>query len=304
MPLHQDRSLFCRHPEECQNWRADRSQLRRIYTRRPRASYLSMPTNRGSATAIEVISAGGSHTPAFLILTGAVHQSAFYRIPELHDDAVIAVSTSGFTNDEPSLEWLNHFDKHTAQKTTGQYRLLIIDGHGSDHTVEFIQYADDNIRGQALKAPTIQSAFRKTGIVSWNPKPILDQIQALHPTSPREVTTPPPNNWSSSPFDAPYILRHLNNAASKIEDIQEAMGELQPALKTEMDRLIRGAVVQSAELRQTMKGLARTKMAEDLRKQRKVGRNRLLQSKGARGWGGSLRYLTAVEWFGSLKKRS
>ncbi|EFZ03326.2 transposase [Metarhizium robertsii ARSEF 23] len=287
-----------------------------------------MPTNRGSATAIEVISAGGSHTPAFLILTGAVHQSAFYRIPELHDDAVIAVSTSGFTNDEPSLEWLNHFDKHTAQKTTGQYRLLIIDGHGSDHTVEFIQYADDNtldilvrdgclhitkseflatiesVRGQALKAPTIQSAFRKTGIVSWNPKPILDQIQALHPTSPREVTTPPPNNWSSSPFDAPYILRHLNNAASKIEDIQEAMGELQPALKTEMDRLIRGAVVQSAELRQTMKGLARTKMAEDLRKQRKVGRNRLLQSKGARGWGGSLRYLTAVEWFGSLKKRS
>ncbi|KID81679.1 transposase [Metarhizium guizhouense ARSEF 977] len=306
---------------------------RMVVTRRPRASYLGMPTNRESATAIEAISAGGSHTPAFLILTGAVHQSAFYRIPELHDDAAIAVSTSGFTNDELSLEWLKHFDKHTAQKTTGQYRLLIIDGHGSHHTVEFLQYAEDHsiilfglpphlthilqpldvvvfqplkhyhaealdilvrdgclhitkseflatiesVRGQAFKAPTIQSAFRKTGIVPWNPQPILDQIQALHPTSPREVTNPPPNNLSSSPYDTPYTLRHLNKVASKIEDLQVALEELQPALKTEMDRFIRGALVQSTELRQTMKDLARTKMAEDLRKQRKVGKNRPLQ---------------------------
>ncbi|KJK73315.1 hypothetical protein H634G_11550, partial [Metarhizium anisopliae BRIP 53293] len=116
-------------------FRIGMGKSRMVVTRRPRASYLGMPTNRESATAIEAISAGGSYTPAFLILTGAVHQSAFYRIPELHDDAAIAVSTSGFTNDELSLEWLKHFDKHTAQKTTGQYRLLIIDGHGSHHTV-------------------------------------------------------------------------------------------------------------------------------------------------------------------------
>ena len=68
--------------------------------------------------------------------------------------------------------------------------------------------------------------------------------------------------------------------ASKIDDLQEALGELQPALKTEMDRFIRGALVQSTELRQTMRDLARTKMAEDLRKQRKVGKNRPLQSGG------------------------
>ncbi|KFG81468.1 transposase [Metarhizium anisopliae] len=317
-------------------FRIGMGKSRMVVTRRPRASYLGMPTNRESATAIEAISAGGSYTPVFLILTGAVHQSAFYRIPELHDDAAIAVSTSGFTNDELSLEWLKHFDKHTAQKTTGQYRLLIIDGHGSHHTVEFIQYAEDHriilfglpphlthilqpldvvvfqplkhyhakaldvlvrdgclhitkseflatiesVRRQAFKVPTIQSAFRKTGIVPWNPQPILDQIQALHPTSPREVTTPPPNNLSSSPFDTPYTVRHLKKVASKIDDLQEALGELQPALKTEMDRFIRGALVQSTELRQTMRDLARTKMAEDLRKQRKVGKNRPLQSGG------------------------
>lgn len=53
-----------------------------------------------------------------------------------------------------------------------------------------------------------------------------------------------------------------------------------------MDRFTRGALVQSTKLRQTMKDLARIKMAEDLRKkrkkrkQRKVGKNRPLQSEG------------------------
>lgn len=91
-----------------------------------------------------------------------------------------------------------------------------------------------------------------------------------------EATTPPPNNLSSSSFDTPYTLRHSNKVVSKIEDLQEALGGLQPALKTEMDRFIRGALVQSAELRQTMRDLARTKMPEDLRKQCKIGKNRPL----------------------------
>ncbi|KAF5139506.1 hypothetical protein E5D57_003302 [Metarhizium anisopliae] len=63
-----------------------------------------------------------------------------------------------------------------------------------------------------------------------------------------------------------------------------------------MDQLIREALVQSTELGQTMSDLARTKTAEDLRKQRKVGKNRPVLS------GESLQYLTGVEWFGSLTK--
>ncbi|KID81257.1 transposase [Metarhizium guizhouense ARSEF 977] len=313
---------------------------RMIVTKRSRASYLGLPTNRESATAIEAISAGGLSVPAFLILTGAVHQSTFYRIPELHDDTaigVIGVSQTGFTNDELSLEWIKHFDKHTVDKRTGQYRLLIIDGHGSHHTVEFIQYAEDHdivlfglppylthilqpldvvvfqplkhyhakaldmvvrdgclhvtkseflaiiesVRRHALKEATILSAFKKTGIVPWNPQPILDLIRRLHPVHASEITTPPPaDQLSSSPFNTPYTLRHLNKVATKIDDLQDALGELQPALKSEMDRFIRGALVQSTELRQTMKDLSRTRMAEELRKRRKAGKNRPLQHGG------------------------
>lgn len=47
---------------------------------------------------------------------------------------------SGYTNNEVGLEWLEHFDKHTVKKTVGKKRLLILDGHGSHHTKEFIAY--------------------------------------------------------------------------------------------------------------------------------------------------------------------
>ena len=310
---------------------------RMVVTKRSRASYLGLPTNRESATAIEAISAGGLAVPAFLILTGVVHQSAFYRVPELHDDTAIGVSQTGFTNDELTLEWIKHFDKHTVGKRTGQYRLLIIDGHGSHHTMEFIQYAEDHdiilfglppylthilqpldvvvfqplkhyhikaldiavrdgclhvtkseflaiiesVRRQALKESTILSAFQTTGIVPWNPQPIIDLIRRLHPVPASEITTPPPTNQlSSSPFNTPYTLRQLSKVATRIDDLQDARGELQPALKSEMDRFIRGALVQSTELRQTMKDLSRTRMAEELRKKRKTGRNRPLQHGG------------------------
>ncbi|KID82360.1 transposase, partial [Metarhizium majus ARSEF 297] len=282
-----------------------------------------------SATAIEAISAGGLAVPAFLILTGVVHQSAFYRVPELHDDTAIGVSQTGFTNDELTLEWI----KHTVGKRTGQYRLLIIDGHGSHHTMEFIQYAEDHdiilfglppylthilqpldvvvfqplkhyhakaldiavrdgclhvtkseflaiiesVRRQALKESTILSAFQTTGIVPWNPQPIIDLIRRLHPVPASEITTPSPTNLLSSwPVNTPYTLRQLSKVATRIDDLQDARGELQPALKSEMDRFIRGALVQLTELRQTMKDLSRTRIAKELQKKRKIGKNRPL----------------------------
>ncbi|KAF5133824.1 hypothetical protein E5D57_004451 [Metarhizium anisopliae] len=133
----------------------------------------------------------------------------------------------------------------------------------------------------ALKESTILSAFQKTGIVPWNPQPIIDLIRRLHPAPASEITTPPPTNQlSSSPFNTPYTLRQLSKVATRIDDLQDALGELQPALKSEMDRFIRGALVQSTELRQAMRDLSRTRMAEELRKKRKACRNRPLQHGG------------------------
>ena len=70
-----------------------------VVTRRRRVTYLGLPTNRESATAIEAISATGAYTPAFLVLTGKVHMSNWYRVKELDGDTVIAVNDSGYWND-------------------------------------------------------------------------------------------------------------------------------------------------------------------------------------------------------------
>ncbi|OWT42482.1 DDE superfamily endonuclease domain-containing protein [Pochonia chlamydosporia 170] len=116
-----------------------------IVTKRERSHYFAVPTNRESATAIEAISAGGCHCPGFLILTGSKHMARWYaESVGLDEDTALGLSETGYSNDELSLEWIRHFDKHTASTAKGVKRLLILDGHGSHHTKEFIEYCDSH----------------------------------------------------------------------------------------------------------------------------------------------------------------
>ncbi|KAM9873287.1 transposase [Verticillium dahliae] len=54
------------------------------------------------------------------------------------------MSQTGYSNDQISLEWVKHFERHSAKTSIGSKRLLLLDGHGSHHTKEFIQYCDDH----------------------------------------------------------------------------------------------------------------------------------------------------------------
>jgi hypothetical protein len=69
---------------------------------------------------------------------------------------MIALSEKGWTNDQLGLYWLTEvFDKATLSKTVGQYRLLIIDGHGSHTTPAFDQYCKDGSIITGLHACTL-----------------------------------------------------------------------------------------------------------------------------------------------------
>src|SRR5450432_572319 len=60
-------------------------------------------------------------------------------------DWTIGVSANGWTDDKLGLIWLqNVFEKHTAPRTKGVYRLLILDGHGSHGTPEFDLFAKEH----------------------------------------------------------------------------------------------------------------------------------------------------------------
>jgi hypothetical protein len=92
----------------------------------------------------ETISGDGTILPLILILPGILHQEDWYTKTDLDDDALVAVSETGYVNDELSLEWLRHFERYSARRQVGVYRLLLLDGYGSHCTMEFITFCDDH----------------------------------------------------------------------------------------------------------------------------------------------------------------
>jgi hypothetical protein len=101
------------------------------------------PGNREWVTAIECISSYGYCVPPVIIFEGKVHQSTWYS-DTLPLDWVIGVSENGWTNNELGLKWLELFEQHTAHRTKGIRRLLILDGHGSHGTPEFDLFCQEH----------------------------------------------------------------------------------------------------------------------------------------------------------------
>jgi hypothetical protein len=59
-------------------------------------------------------------------------------------DVTLSVSNNGWTTNQLGVAWLKHFIKHTGHKRTGAYILLLLDGHGSHATIDFVTLAYDN----------------------------------------------------------------------------------------------------------------------------------------------------------------
>ncbi|KFY28671.1 hypothetical protein V491_00352 [Pseudogymnoascus sp. VKM F-3775] len=47
---------------------------------------------------------------------------------------------TAITDNETGLDWIQHFNKHTASRTKGIYRMLVLDGHESHESAEFQEY--------------------------------------------------------------------------------------------------------------------------------------------------------------------
>ena len=90
----------------------------------------------------EAISGDGTVLPPMVILSGVLHQRQWNTSTNLPDDTLIALSDTGYSNDDISLGWLAHFELFTSRRKTGAYRLLLLDGYGSHCTKQFIGYCD------------------------------------------------------------------------------------------------------------------------------------------------------------------
>lgn len=108
-----------------------------------RQFYLASSQNHELAIVGKTINGNGEVLPPLVVLPGQLHLKGWIN-NELDGDTLVAVSDSGYTNDEISLAWLKHFDKFSAKGQTGAWRLLLLDNHGSHATKEFLGYGDDH----------------------------------------------------------------------------------------------------------------------------------------------------------------
>jgi hypothetical protein len=111
--------------------------------RRGRAKTVQ-PGNREWVTVIQGVNAEGWCIPPYIVVKGAYHLANWYTECELPTDWAIKPTTNGWTDNETGLEWIRHFEKHTAGRKTGVYRMLVIDGHESHVSVEFDRFCKDH----------------------------------------------------------------------------------------------------------------------------------------------------------------
>lgn len=102
------------------------------------------PGNREWITVIQAINAEGWAVQPFIIGAGQYHLANWYQDSTLPGDWAITTTQTGWTDNETGLEWLKHFNRCTAHRSIGRYRLLILDGHESHHSIEFERYCQDN----------------------------------------------------------------------------------------------------------------------------------------------------------------
>jgi hypothetical protein len=101
--------------------------------------------SREFLTLLACCCADGSSLPPALIYAaakGAIRSSWVEDIKAGEHEVFVSSSPTGWSNDNVGLAWLEQvFDRCTKQRS-GRWRLLILDGHGSHLTMEFISYCD------------------------------------------------------------------------------------------------------------------------------------------------------------------
>jgi hypothetical protein len=102
------------------------------------------PGNREWATAICSVAADGHVVPPFLCVAGRFHLAAWYSDGQIPGNWVVRTTKTGWTDNATGLEWLKHFDQHTRARQKGQWRMLVLDGHGSHTNAEFSEYCEEN----------------------------------------------------------------------------------------------------------------------------------------------------------------
>ncbi|KAM5527945.1 transposase [Fusarium oxysporum f. sp. phaseoli] len=188
------------------------------------------PGNREWITVIEGINAEGQSIPPFIIGAGQYHLANWYRECDLPGDWVIATSHNGWTNNQLGLEWLKHFDQATAKRTNSRYRLLILDGHESHHSVEFEEYCKEN----KIITLYLENVISKLDVQLRTPTP---PVEVTIPSTPWTARTP--KTVLEAQSHSKYLQGRIrNHKSSSPESIIKAVKHFEKATTVLMDKMV------------------------------------------------------------------
>jgi hypothetical protein len=128
--------------------------------------------NREWITLLACICADGSAlAPALIYQSGSGSiQDTWLQALRPEDQVYISSSPSGWTNNDIGLSWLKQvFDRSTKEKAGRSYRLLILDGHGSHLTMDFIEYCNQNRILLAVYPPHSTHTLQPLDVVMFKP---------------------------------------------------------------------------------------------------------------------------------------
>jgi hypothetical protein len=129
--------------------------------------------NRAWITLLACVCGNGSALPPSLIYESAnntIQSSWVEEIQSGEHSVLVSSSPSGWTNNDIGLAWLQQvFDRFTKEKARRKYRLLILDGHGSHVTMDFINYCDQNKILLAIFPPHSTHTLQPLDVVMFKP---------------------------------------------------------------------------------------------------------------------------------------
>ncbi|SJK99862.1 uncharacterized protein ARMOST_03173 [Armillaria ostoyae] len=121
----------------CSGSTGQRERVMGAHDRQPH--YQQIGGSRENVTVIVTICADGTSTPPAVIFKGRAYQVNWKQ--DNPANASIGYSKKGWTNGKIGVEWIKIFDEQTKTKAAGRYHLLLVDGHNSHYTHEFLRYA-------------------------------------------------------------------------------------------------------------------------------------------------------------------
>ena len=112
-----------------------------VFSKHEKQAFVKQCGNRDWASLIEAVG-NRRRLPMWCIFKEKKYMDAWYNVLEPGEGHKISLSENGWTDNELGLEWLqNLFELCTAPYLQGEYRLLLVDGHSSHVSLQFIEYA-------------------------------------------------------------------------------------------------------------------------------------------------------------------